>query len=296
MNNCREYEGLISALHDKELDTEDTLRVEAHLKVCVACSNLHTIYRGISVSVSETCYQVPPHLTDNIMEMVRQTKSMTDIKLMSDDESSDESGSGFDVNFDNSYVKEAIKRDKRKKMTRLILTRYAPIAACLVIVLLALPQIFNFNRPYSEPEPVPEATMAMAMMDDYVDRTEPEIDAAELFTEGLSEVLPVEIAEEDLSPRENRFDSNFDSEAIGGQILNIDITLFTTERVIENGFFAFLVVDMQLPDAVQVFEHGYGFFLINREDVLLLISDFNDNITTFVPGDENAEFALIMFE
>ena len=122
---------LISAYADGELQETDRRRMEEHISMCESCSALLHIYREISVAVEESCVPAPEALRVGVME-----------KVLSDNAVS-EPGSTH-RNAQNNAQNNAQKR----KPFRLIVLKYAPIAACLAIILLAMPWfISTFNQP-----------------------------------------------------------------------------------------------------------------------------------------------------
>jgi len=107
MNNCIEYLELISAYADGYLSESDVRRVDEHLEECVNCSALLKITREISVSVSESNVPAPDALRIGVMNRVRS----------------------------ESFFHAPVKVKERKRY-QVMFTRYAPIAACLVVGLL----------------------------------------------------------------------------------------------------------------------------------------------------------------
>jgi len=105
---------LISAYADGELTEHDMNRVKLHISACESCSALLDIYRELSIAVDESCAPAPDALRAGVMEKVL-----------------------------NGGAAEAPGDAKNRKPFRLVLIRYAPIAACLAIILLAVPWIVN---------------------------------------------------------------------------------------------------------------------------------------------------------
>ena len=134
MNNCADFSELLSAYIDDELTESDRRRVEEHLDTCESCSALLVLYREISLAVVESEVPAPEALHKNVMD-----------KILSDDSTAP------DTIFKDTASKGAPSpvansADGRKR-TRLILLRYVPMAACLAVMLLALPWIINnFSR------------------------------------------------------------------------------------------------------------------------------------------------------
>ena len=121
MNNCAEYEELLSAYIDDELEGPDRRHVENHLAVCESCRALLNIYREISLAAKESLEPAPEALRDSVMEKIRSGN--TDI---------------------------AADRMKKLKLVNLITTRIVPIAACLAITLITLPRLANMGCTSSE--------------------------------------------------------------------------------------------------------------------------------------------------
>jgi len=121
VDKCVEYLELISAYADGELSEFDSKRVEEHLSTCENCSALLDLYSEISVAVIESNEPIPNALLENVMEKVL-----------------------------NDNVVKMSDVSKKRSMTRIVLSRYVPIAACLALVLLTLPRVFDLNRPSSD--------------------------------------------------------------------------------------------------------------------------------------------------
>jgi len=117
VKECIDLSELISAYADGELGESDILRVEEHLDTCDSCSALLDFYRETSAAVSGSGPDVPEALRERVMGMVLS---------------------------DNAHG--AVNHDKRRKVMRVVLTRYLPVAACLALVLLTLPLFMNLNR------------------------------------------------------------------------------------------------------------------------------------------------------
>jgi len=116
-SECLELSGLISAYVDGELGESDIKRAEEHLKTCGSCSALLDFYREISASTLESCSDAPDALRERVMDKVL-----------------------------NEDVPVRADYEKRRKVIRMVLTRYLPVAACLALVLLALPRVIDLNR------------------------------------------------------------------------------------------------------------------------------------------------------
>ena len=117
MKNCTEYLEQISAYVDNELNASDQQRIEEHLSSCEACSDLVAMYREISNGVAQSSLPAPEALRAGVMSKIRS---------------------------ENTTPLDA--RSRRRKLIRVSLTRFLPIAACLAIALLVLPRFLDINR------------------------------------------------------------------------------------------------------------------------------------------------------
>jgi len=114
VSSCTEFIELISAYADGELTGSDKQRLKEHLGVCENCSAILDLYREISVAAEESGAPVPDALRDGVMEKV----------LLEDAHGAGDTG-------------------KNRKVIRMVLTRYVPIAACLAVALITLPNVMN---------------------------------------------------------------------------------------------------------------------------------------------------------
>ena len=131
MKKCTEITELLSAYADNELTGSDKRSVEEHLAACENCSALLEIYREISISVDESSAPVPDALRIGVMNRVRSER------------------------ISNETVKDTNK--KKWWQHQVLLTRLAPIAACLAVVLLIWQyggNMFSMNE-YASPANVP---------------------------------------------------------------------------------------------------------------------------------------------
>ena len=114
MRKCNDLMEHLSAYADGEYSGAEKRQMEAHLLSCKNCSELLKLYRDISKASLEATVPAPQTLVSNVMERVHS---------------------------DGVRVEN---RSKRYSRNRVLLTKYAPIAACLAILLLAIP----FALPY----------------------------------------------------------------------------------------------------------------------------------------------------
>ena len=137
MNNCIEFSELVSAYADGELSDGDMRRAEEHIGTCESCSAILELYREISVSVNESAVSAPEALRSGVME-----------KIMSDGKTSAQAMTKMQGDNKASAQNNARKR----RPAQIIMLRYAPVAACLALILIALPWIFDTVR-HTSPNP-----------------------------------------------------------------------------------------------------------------------------------------------
>jgi hypothetical protein len=142
VNNCAEYMELISAYADDELAGSDKQLLEHHLGMCANCSSLLEVYREVSLVATESNVPAPEALRDGVMHKV----------------------------LNEGQIRAAGKSSSRK-VTRIVLSRYVPAAACLAVLLLTLPWITNLRRQGAYVDHLP----ALAPMADSAMMTEMEL-------------------------------------------------------------------------------------------------------------------------
>jgi len=114
MKECTNINELLSAYFDGELTESEKLKVEEHIASCDECSVILEIYREISNTTSVSNVVVPEGLHIGVMNRIQY-----------------ESIEGRPA---TSEVKE---KEKKRKRFNFMVTRLAPIAACLAVVLVA---------------------------------------------------------------------------------------------------------------------------------------------------------------
>jgi hypothetical protein len=300
MKHCIKFEESISAYVDGELGSSDKLLVEEHLRSCPSCLNLLALYHGMSVSLSESCGEAPGSLRDNVMETIKNPSTAGIVTPVDPDE--------IDLEYE--------KRVKKRKLVRTVLTRYAPIAACLAIALLVLPQFFNIDRTANEMVDIaPTAALPEMAYDDTDDVMIFAADAyAEIFTEeGFEEaehapIAPAGRSDEETAAGGNVPESRADDEIgvhvpldvpdvdaghLGGWSMND--SLLEPEYVATAGYYAFIMIEHEFTDTFPLIAYYGDYFLIEQFDVERFIELYGDFIVFFIPGDEAAEFALVQF-
>jgi len=146
MKNCVGIAELLCAYADNELSESNRRLVEDHLIICENCSAILKIYKEISDSVNDTNVPAPDALCIGVMNRLQSEEPPQKVTM-----------------------------SKKRKQYHFILTRYAPIAACLVVVLL----VMQFWNPFStllpgssqmndamSPAPAPEAATFAGSLDD----------------------------------------------------------------------------------------------------------------------------------
>jgi len=139
VKNCQGIADFLCAYADGELPEANKQIVEDHLSICDNCSSILEIYREISVSVSETNVSAPEALRIGVMNRIQSENIPRE--------------------FDNN---------KQRKQYKYILTRFAPIAACLVVGLVVwqfwgtMWGINNAASPAAAPAPMAAAPAAPA--------------------------------------------------------------------------------------------------------------------------------------
>ncbi|MCL2820473.1 MAG: zf-HC2 domain-containing protein [Oscillospiraceae bacterium] len=114
MKNCVGIAELLCAYADGELNDSNKKFVEDHLVICENCSAILKMYGEISSSVNDTNVPAPDALCIGVMNRIQ-----------------------------NEETPQKATISKKRRQYRYILTRYAPIAACLVVMLL----VFQFWNP-----------------------------------------------------------------------------------------------------------------------------------------------------
>jgi len=106
MKNCIGFTEKLSAYYDGELSASEAADVKEHIATCDSCSALLEMYKEISIVSDSENVPVPDALRIGVMNTLKA---------------------------EDLYGPKKAKKEERPTM-RLILTRYMPIAACLVVV------------------------------------------------------------------------------------------------------------------------------------------------------------------
>jgi len=189
--NCIGVAELLCAYADGELEKSKVHIVEDHLLICENCSAILKLYGEISTAIYDTNVPAPEALRPGVMNRIQHEEIHTEIEKI-----------------------------KKRKQYHFILTRFAPVAACLVVGILIW-QTWGNYLDYSGDSAVPPAQMA-----------DSEFYRLSLDVAPTSEPAPApEAAPGDM---ESVADSDPDGEpAAGGNIINDDASdSFGTFRVL----------------------------------------------------------------
>jgi len=105
MKNCNDFRDQLSAFYDGELSQAQANQIKEHLAVCDSCSALLEMYKEISIAADSDITPVPDALCIGVMNTIKA---------------------------EDLYGPK--RAGEKKSNMRIILTRYMPIAACLVVV------------------------------------------------------------------------------------------------------------------------------------------------------------------
>ena len=139
MNNCADFIELISAYSDCELADSDMQRLEGHLSACENCSALLDLYRETTVAVTGSCVPAPESLRDAVMGKILVggiPDAAAPSGALSEPRTDERPGAPVDK-------ADTADSARKRRVMRIILTRYVPIAACLAIILLTVPRYIN---------------------------------------------------------------------------------------------------------------------------------------------------------
>jgi len=105
--NCVGVAELLCAYADGELESSKIHIVEDHLLICENCSAILKLYGEISTAIDDTNVPAPEILRPGVMNRIQHEEIYSDIGKI-----------------------------KKRKQYHFILTRFAPVAACLIVGLL----------------------------------------------------------------------------------------------------------------------------------------------------------------
>ena len=164
---CMEYFDLISAYVDDELSHEEKTDLESHLRTCEHCSSILIAFRAVSTTINESTAPVPDSIRVNVMKTIKSTG-----------------------------IAPGTIKTKSPISIKTVMTRFIPVAACLVLILITIPYLVRSGSlsplftPASNSSSSSGAggSMEMAMnMDAGSDSAGHDFDDDEVFTEDNEE-------------------------------------------------------------------------------------------------------------
>lgn len=253
----------LSAYVDDELPPANNREMEAHLLVCSNCAHIYKLYRSASSVIQDDIKEPPAALSDIVMERVHSDGARID------------------------------NRSSKATRRKALLVRYAPLAACLVLALVALPFVipFFFGRDeavgdlgnmYASPiAEVAEEAVAVAP-------ATTDAGYVELFDRDHADVLyddSVEAGAGDLwSYRWDGylFDTELDNEVFE-QFAQGDFTLTPYYRtIILTGPIPQILLSYEPSDAFEPLIDGQLFFVIPGSSALMLLDELDDMQNVYI--------------
>jgi hypothetical protein len=211
--NCIGVSELLCAYADGELEKSKIQIVEDHLLICENCSAILKLYREISTAIDDTNVPAPDILRPGVMNRIQHEEIYTDTE-----------------------------RIKKRKQFHFILTRFAPVAACLIVGLIIWqPWSNTFNR---------SGDMAMPASQS-ADSELYGMEAPHAAGEPENSIPSGEMADADGSggsgvPEDinNLFDDTYESDGALRRVHSEDIESFR-EHI--NGAYAEIIIEGELP-------------------------------------------------
>jgi len=173
VRNCIGFADLLCAYADGELPESSKRSVEDHLAICDNCSAVIKVYKEITTAVNETNVPAPEALSIGVMNRIR-----------------------------SEDVPRVVTVTKQRLQYKRILTRYAPIAACLIVTLLVWQfwgDLFGTGNNFATENAAPMADTAPAATSAGGTQTDTEDSAAavpQAFDGGADDIAAEVYAEE----------------------------------------------------------------------------------------------------
>ena len=276
MKHCAQFEILISAYNDNELNASDRQLLEEHIQSCPDCFNLLVLYRGMSVSITDELVAPPQMLLNNVMEIIEATEETKQRNKSSDRE----------------------RYNTHKKIHK-TLNKYIPIAACLALALLAIPFFLNnrsaepLNEVALQAAPIPATDFRASgydLADDLVVTEEMEFDY--FVTEEAEELLA-----DDVLAVNNAGAEYGTRVGAGGQegLPTTDAPFILDFNYILEEYYAYIEIDFDPPPTIFRKAYHGNFYLIRSSDVTELLTLMEEFVLLFLHGNMDAEFALVLF-
>ena len=270
-SNCIGIADLLCAYADGELAEQNIKIVEDHLAICENCSTILKMYKEISNSVNDTNVPAPDALRIGVMNRIQ-----------------------------NEITPRKTDDNKLRRNYRMILTRFVPVAACLVVMLFVWQfwgDLFGTRHNTASPEAammpasagLPDAAGGYTDDDGYYMSSDA-LDAAE---ESSTRQLPVN----DQEIRQQNENPGIDEE-------KVDEYNQITEYI--SGAFAEIAFTGDLPPLLagidpQPFGSWFGWekvFEIPSAELQILIDELNDreNVTVvFHDDNSNSTYVIVLY-
>jgi len=282
---------LISVYADGELNEPDTFQLKAHLGECESCSALLEMYREISIAADEQSVDAPEALRIGVMNRIR-----------------------------NEEIFHTAGNVKRRKPLNILLMRYAPIAACLVVMLLVWQFWGNLwgarNDAMAPAAAEPQVAMDAPAPAEVAPEAAPApVEAVPDSADDLINTFDLPYEEDELPSDANDAEDadsgggSDDNDPRGGRSLpGDDRSTEETEHIMEyiSGAFAEITVTGELPDLLkdyepQPFGSWFGWemiFEIPSEKVPALMAELGDREGVSVsqnPDNSKSIYAVVLF-
>lgn len=121
MSNCLKYEELISAMLDGEITSAEEKELTEHIAHCASCRKMYETYKEVFSSFDDVMQEPPAELKENVMSAIKTSHTV----------------------FTPVVVK---KTASEKQKAKRVWVKYAAAAACLVIIVSAVPSLFSGSK------------------------------------------------------------------------------------------------------------------------------------------------------
>jgi len=273
--NCIGVAELLCAYADGELEVSKIHIVEDHLLICENCSAILKLYKEISSAIDETNVPAPEILRPGVMNRIQHEEIYTDtVKI------------------------------KKRKQYHFVLTRFAPVAACLLVGLLIW-QPWGNSLIMRSDSAMP-AGAPMADSDFYGMTSVPAPEAAQAFDyESQPEELAV-TSDSDMSEATGggrAFDDSSDDDGMLRALTVQDIDLLL--RHIDGAYAEItitgelpLILERYMPQAIGPWFEWDMVLEIPSTEIPALLNELADHEDfTLTTNDQNAssEYAMVFF-
>ncbi|MCL2663655.1 MAG: zf-HC2 domain-containing protein [Oscillospiraceae bacterium] len=267
--NCIGVAELLCAYADGELEKSKIHIVEDHLLICENCSAILKLYREISTAIDDTNVPAPEILRPGVMNRIQHEEIYTDTEKV-----------------------------KKRKQYHFILTRFAPVAACLIIGLVIWQPWRNYLDMSSE-SAMPAAPMAEPAFD--LMQIAPDSDASDfgVSPEDTSIAIDADTGG-DAAGGNSLVDDDFESDGFYRIFTDQDNELLQ-EHI--NGAYAEIIITGELPALLESympqafgpwFEWDIVFEIPSTEIPVLLDELENREEFTINRNEQNANSLYVM--